>query len=444
MGEIADDTAVDVALESSSSLPDPSGNTPDEIIQLRQGQARLAAELAKLKADLGAVSKKPTGFTFKMGGQIVMDMLWFDQNAASRAAVGDVQDAFDFRRARLYANGEYGNVFTYVMGFDFAQGTGENGRPSFLDNYIGISDLPYLGNLRIGHFFEPFTLERSGSNRNTAFMERSLVDAFAPARNLGMMAYNQTEDQAWWGAAGTFRGNSDNFGDDAGDREGQTFDVRLVWRPYYDEASGGRYYLHLGTAYSYRGAADGSVRFRSRPEAFGNEDSGSAATPYFVDTGAIAANRFQLAGTELLWCEGPWMVQSEAAMTTVSTPGGLLTFHGEYLFVGYFLTGEHQPYNRALAITDRVIPFENFFRVRTDDGSIHTGRGAWQVAARLSHIDLDSGNVAGGELTDFTLGLNWFATPYHRFKFNYIRADLSQTNARTTTNIFGVRFDMDF
>jgi len=417
-----------------------------EVQDLRKRHEEMAQQLAQLREEKQTQKEKAAaGFTFKMGGQLVMDMLWFSQSPAARATVGDANDVFDFRRARLYASGEFADQFVYTTGFDFAQGTAANGRPTFLDNYIGMKDLPHLGNLSVGHFFEPFSLERFGSNRNTMFMERSLPDMFAPARNTGIMTFNQNESQTIWWAVGTFRGNADNFGDDAGDQAGQTADVRFVVRPWYDEPSGGRYYLHLGTAYSFRGAADGVLQYRSRPEAVGNEDQSVSATPFYVDTGVLQVDYSQLWGGEFLWTHGSFSLQSEVVAAPIQLrTGESVVLSGGYVSAAYFLTGEHIPYNRLLSNTDRVRPFENVFRIRTEENQIITGRGAWQIAARLSHLDTTDGSVSGGDLTDFTVGLNWFLTPYHRMKFNYILANLDRNGISSETSIFGLRFDMDF
>jgi len=50
------------------------------------------------------------------------------------------------------------------------------------------------------------------------------------------------------------------------------------------------------------------------------------------------------------------------------------------------------------------------------------GRGAYEVAARYSYLDLDSGTIAGGKLHDLTLGLNWYANRNMRMMFNYVAA----------------------
>lgn len=92
--------------------------SPQELEQLRRMQ-REWEEFQRQQAANEA--KKAAAPTFKLGGQIVIDALWFSQDANSRAAVGDIDDALDFRRARLYGQGEAFEVFNYAMGFDFAR-----------------------------------------------------------------------------------------------------------------------------------------------------------------------------------------------------------------------------------------------------------------------------------------------------------------------------------
>jgi phosphate-selective porin OprO/OprP len=120
------------------------------------------------------------------------------------------------------------------------------------------------------------------------------------------------------------------------------------------------------------------------------------------------------------------------------------TFSGWYVESSYFLTGEHRPYRRQLGTFDRVIPFEDFFRVDTNRG-VCTGLGAWQVAARLSHLDLDDATVAGGTLTDATLGVNWYLNPFTRLQFNYIHAFLDDPALdRSGADIIGMRAGFDY
>jgi phosphate-selective porin OprO/OprP len=424
----------------------PAGNlatpefTPDAA---PSGELRLAALEEKLDALLSTtkqrdVSQSPS---FRMGGQVQVDYLWIGQNSANRASVGPAQDVFDFRRARLTARGEAYDVVEYAIGFDFALA----GRPSFLDNYIAIRDLPVLGNVRAGHYFEPFSLERFTVVRYTTFMERSLADTFAPARNLGIMAHDAIgEDQHGTWAVGWFRANSNNFGDDFSSVGGNAVTTRMTWLPIYDEASNGRTFMHVGAAYSYRSEDQRQVQFQSFPEARAGTP-GATGIPPFVDTGVINAFSDQRLGTELALVYGPLYLQGEYIFSSVDQIGGPpLFFQGAYGFVSYFLTGENRTYNKRSGTMDRVYPHTNFFRVRTDEG-VETGSGAWEIAARWSFIDLNSHNIQGGNLNDATISLNWHLNPYTRVRWEYIYAQLNRAPVgESFAQIAGMRFDMDF
>ena len=380
--------------------------------------------------------KKPT---LTISGQVQGDMVYFGQDAISRDAVGDLQDGAQFRRLRIMARGKATEQLEYALGVDFALAN----QPSYIDNYIEAHDLPWLQNVRFGHFFEPFSLERITQNRNNTFMERSLVDTFAPARNMGVMAFGTVNDEFNTWQIGTFRTNSDNVGNDSFD-SGQALTMRGTWLPWWDEASDGAYYLHLGSAYSYRATQQNQVRFRNTPEirkqqpanVFGpvgppspsNYQQGAPGpfAPIFVDTGNIPASQFQLFDPEFALILGPLSLQSEYAFAIVDQINGPNLFFNAYMAqLSYFLTGEHRPYDRKQGI--------------------QTGLGAWEIAARFSNIVLNDHNIRGNNLTDFTVGLNWYLNPYTRWKFNYIRAFLEdERRGNSLTDAYGMRIDFDF
>lgn len=384
-------------------------------------------------------ARKPT---VKWSGQLQADFYVFDQDEVSQDTYGDIQNGEAFRRARIAMLGDYGPA-EYRIEMDFALA----GRPSFLDVYAGLHDVPFLQRVRVGHFFEPFSLERLTPNRYVTFMERSLPDQpFAPARNTGIMA-NGTwlDDRSAWGV-GFFRSDSDIYGDEVGDNFESALTGRMTYLPYYEEACESAEYVHLGAAYSIRGANAGQVRFRSQPEA--RIGSATPNVPFFVDTGSIAADFFQLMGTEFAWVNGPFSLQSEFMLVPVdATAEGDLFFHAWYVTASYFLTGEYRPYNKKLGVFDRVMPKRDFVRYagKPEDKCLELGPGAWELAMRLSHIDLNDKGVRGGELTDLTVGANWYLNPYLRVTFNYIHAFANDpTNGQSGTNIFATRVGFEF
>ena len=155
----------------------------------------------------------------------------------------------------------------------------------------------------------------------------------------------------------------------------------------------------------------------------GRSESKGLSTPFFVDTGTLVAHDSVVTGTEFVWTNGPFSVQAEYLLSSVDRLGGPdVFFQGGYLGLSYFLTGEHRPYDRRRAVTECVLPHASFLRIGTADGSFATGPGAWELATRISHVDVTDQDVDGGVLTNFTAGVDWYLTGYHRIKAEYIRA----------------------
>ena len=404
---------------------------------------RIAAIEAVLAEQSSAAAKKTAADaakpSFVLGGQLQIDYLWLGQDAANRATVGNVPDVLDFRRARLVARGEAFEQLEYIFGMDFAL----PGRPSFLDVWVGAKDLPYVGRARVGHYFEPFSLERVTQNNRNTFLERSLADTFAPARNLGIELYDSLgkEERASY-AVGWFAANSNDFGDQLTHLGGHALTARATWLPIWE--ADGRAYVHLGAAYSYRTPRDHRLAFAAFPEA--RPGTPGPEFPPFVDTGLIRADHNQLFGVEWAFVYGGLYIQSEYIAAPVNQVAGPdLYFDGAYLNISYFLTGESRTYNKLFGIIDRVFPFEDFFLVRTEGGGIASGWGAWEIAARASFIDLDDANIQGGRLHDYTLALNWYLNAYTRIKWEVIQANLDRAPVgKSQAYIAGMRFDIDF
>ncbi len=357
-------------------------------------------------------------FTFKLGGRLMNDWGFFAPSDAIENQVGAVPDGTEFRRARLHLEGTIHDRVEFKTEYDFA-----GGEAAIKDVYIGLTDLPGVGQVRFGHFKEPFSLEELTSSRHITFMERSLLNTFAPSRNTGVMLFNEAAQGRLTWQLGAFR-DTDDFGDGVSDG-GYNFTGRLSGRPW--EAGDGRRLLHLGLAYSHRNPVDNTLRFRSRPEAH--------LTPRFVDTRSFAATSADLLGTEFALVLGPATLQSEYVYTSADPlAGSRLNFHSFYVQGSYFLTGEHHAYKSSSGAFDRVTPLNNF-------GGDGRGRGAWEIAARYSRLDLDSQFVLGGILQDVTLGLNWYLNPNTRFMWNYVSADRIDIGR---ADLFQTRFQVDF
>jgi len=405
--------------------------------RLRILEQKWRAFEATQAGDKASSSARPS---VKVGGRIMADVAAFDQDGVNRLTVGDIEDGADFRRVRMKVEGRLLERTSYRVEMEFAGG----GRPSFTDVWIGWQQVPLFGHVKLGHFKEPFSLEELTSSRFLTFMERALPNAFAPARNFGIMAYDYTPDESWTYAIGWFRTGSDAWGDDVGDDGEQSVTARVTYNPLY--ADEGRYVVHLGAAYSYRNADEGAFRWRQRPEVR-MRAAGEGAVPNFVDTGLIPSIEAHLIGLEAAVVYGPFSVQSEyiIAPTNQIGTGADPVFTGFYVYASYFLTGESRSYDRKHGYFTRIHPNQNFLVVSGDGCTICEGWGAWELALRWSYLDLNDELVRGGRLHDLTFGINWYLNPYTRIMFNYIHAFLDDpVFDDSDADIVAMRAQIDF
>ena len=181
--------------------------------------------------------------------------------------------------------------------------------------------------------------------------------------------------------------------------------VRVTGLPVYaDRGKDGTKLLHLGVSLGYQFAKGSQFEFRSRPESF--------IAPYVVDTGQIDANQANMIGLEAIYMNGPFTVTAEAAGTEIKGDSQTNGFWGGYVSAGYFLTGEQRGYNKNAGSLVRAL------KPNHDFSWTEKGWGAWEVAARLSYVDLNSGSVLGGRMGIAMAGLNWYWNTYVRWQLN--------------------------
>lgn len=415
-----------------------------ELNSLRSLVNQTPAKEASLSADAAAdtaadgpckkvdIVSKPS---FAVFGRLFFDHIMYEDDPALVAATGvDRLNETGFNTARL---GGKGTVYENVIGqveVEF-----EGSEVDFKDVFIEVTNAPALGTVRVGHFKEPFSLEELTSSRFITFMNRSLPhSAFVPSRNFGVMASNYIlENENWSWFAGTFRNDSpDNPTGRAShiaDEGDWVFTGRAAGLLYYDEPSHGRYLIHVGGAFSHRQDLT-VVSFAQRPEL------GSQAG--YLTTTHTGDRDWNLFGAEAAIVWGPGSLQAEYYN---ADPDSNDANNGGYVEASYFLTGEHRAYKMDSKAFDRVKPLEDFFRVSTAEG-VCMGRGAWQLKARYSWVDLNSG-LAGirGYMDGFSAGANWYWNPYTRMMFDYVHEDVDLLSGVVGNNdLFGMRFQFDF
>ncbi len=387
----------------------------------------------------------------KFGGRFHYDTTWISGNDLEGQLGIDMLDSSHTRRSRLYFESTMYDRVRVKVEWDFSGGdsgeyTGgnaftDNGNVVLTDGYIELINLPYVGNIRMGHFKEPLSLQQVTDSNYLTFMERGLPDAFAPGRNAGFMLYDTAFDDYMTWAIGVFRYTDDGiwlYDDATGMSDGDyRFAMRLTGTPYYE--NNGEQLIHLGFGYEYDSMDNGpfggpiaTTRYSAMPEA------AFAAHPWFQAMGFMNTGWLfdqterHTYSAELAGVWGPWHfagefigVDHDYGSTRVPFRAIDPTLKGWYIQAGYFLTGEVRPYNRKLGAWDRVQVKKPYGK----DG----GMGAWEIATRFSHLDLDTARVGliaanqQGDMDDWTLGLNWYLNDNVRVMWNYIHSRIDQT-----------------
>ena len=362
-------------------------------------------------------------FRFRIGGSMQLDagILTPSKALQQEFDIDSLQNNVRFRRARLKVEGTLYKIFDFKFQYGFV-----DGKDGFRDMYVAVKKVPLLQRIQVGQFKEPFSLERMTSSNNVTFMERSLQSRLEPRRNPGIAAFMHFFDKRMTEAAGAFR-IVDDLGDTFDSGSSYSLAARVTGLPWYDKK--GEQFLHLGLSYAFDFHNGDEIRVRQRPSTqFG---------PRLVDTGKFITNDITYLDPEIALVLGPLSFQAEYLHAFLNQQYiGDPQFSGWYVETSYFLTGEHRPYNRKKAKFKRLKPINDF---GWGDGS---GWGAFQVAARFSQLDLNSGDIEGGRMEDVTLGLNWYLNPAVRVMFNYVYGD--RIDEPGTENVYQMRFQTAF
>ena len=343
-------------------------------------------------------------YTVQLGGRILADFAAIAEDDALKATIGGNGTGVEFRQARLYAKGTAFGRLAWKGDYDFASGTVK-------DVWISLKKIPVVGNIKIGRFKEPFSLEQMMSLRFITFMERSLANTFSPGRSMGIQFNDVIMDKKMTWAIGVFRNMEDDFGDTVGFSDASAYQLtaRGTAAPLYE--GDGKQVIHLGLGYSHKfrdldGGED--IRWRSRPE--------SHLAPRVADSGKLDSQGANLLNVEAAAVAGPLSIQAEysSAWTDLGVDGTSRSW-GAYVEASYFLTGEHRNYDRKKGVFVRNKILE----------PLGQGWGAWQIAARFSRLKVLSQTGANaGNIRDISVGLNWYVYSNLRFMANYIYSDV--------------------
>jgi phosphate-selective porin OprO/OprP len=406
------------------------------------------------------IATEDEDFRIHIGGRTQFDASWFaaDENVQDNIN-NPYEDGVDFRRGRIRIDGTMYSTIEFAAEYDFfgaARIDGEDRtHPAPTDLWWTFKEVPWVGNIRVGNQKPAIGFEHLVSSRFLPFMERSYnQDAFYGGGFNGFwpgISFFDTyggDDFGVWNI-GVFKPTDNIFAASAFDGDYAVVG-RLTCLPWY--ACNGAELLHLGGSVSQHTTVEDRIVFRTRDAIRAGL---SSEWPVPASTGIIAGDDMQWINGELVGVNGPWTLQSEYLVSylhdaapiianVVQPSVGTTMYHGGYVQVLYFITGERDNYNKKTGAFDRVIPHSDFY---FRDGYA-AGTGAWQVGARYNFLDLNDNTLDGGILHNFTGGLNWFLNPNMKIQFNYMVTDrdaaLSGDLGDGLIHGWGIRFAHDF
>ena len=372
----------------------------------------------------------------------------------------NLNSGFNLRRARIGVTGKAAGDFTYGFIYD-AGGTTDNTPTGIQTAQVGYTGIKNMI-LELGYSDTFFTLDEATSSNDTLFMERASPANVATGVNAGDFRSNAGarwfNDRLWAGAYFTGPANLQvhNQGESIG----------AFQRVAYQALSESDYNLHIGVgideiikaplnngaAASTTSVADpltGKITTTNNPvtNTFTLSDRPELRidSTSFLTTGALGTiisgvshpvSGGYIADVELAGEYGPLFAQGEYMHYSIDRDGlATANFDGGYGEVAYTLTGEARKYNKASGAYSGIVPAHAF---APNEGYW----GAWEVAGRVSYVDLTSNfhagqaitpdGVNGGKQTIFTAGLNWYPNSYMRFMVNYIHADYDKANSSSS------------
>jgi phosphate-selective porin OprO/OprP len=343
-------------------------------------------------------------FSVKFGFVVMpMDYTSFDQDARSKAQVGNQQDELEARSLRLSARGHFElfRTWNYMLSYEY-KGFDQTSTDDWNTTDVRVSTLlgPRLGTLTLGKIKEPYAYEMVGDAANLPQNER-LLSPFFRSRNVGATLGNTILDQRATWSVGWYndwwtQGNSWS-------ESGNDFAGRITALPIWSDD--GASYLHLAASARYYGAVDDQLRYKGKP-------ASNVAVDY-VDTGKVPGDHAWHTGIEALWNHGGYSVLAEYVRADLSTRDDSdPTLGGWYVTGSWVVTGEHRPYDRKAGYARRILP---------------QGRwGAVELIGRYGHVDLDDKTVRGGTMDGWWAGVNWWANNRCKASVGYGNIDLDR------------------
>ncbi len=408
---------------------------------VKEAAAKPAPRVTQSATNKFAIESADGQYSIGLTGGIQGDVGYYP-GFSPKSTLGpqNLNSGFNARRARIGVTGKAAGDFTYTFIYDGGNSSDATakGIEAAQVSYTGIKNL----SIDFGYSNTLFTLDQSTSSYDTLFMERATPSNIATglntADNRSNVGARYFDDRLFVGAYVT--------GPAVGDAHGVGERIGAFQRVAYQVLQDPDYTLHVGAAVDELIKAPNTGVNTPYAISLSDQPELRIDTTTFANTGTLGSLANPVTGAQIYDVElagnyRNFFAQGEYFHYDIDRQGlKTADFDGGYAEVAYTLTGESHKYVPSTASYTRIVPAHAF---SPSEGYW----GAWEIAGRVSYIDLTSNYISsialadqpnginGGKQTSFVAGLNWYPNTYMRFELNYIHTDFDKANAAASGKV---------
>ena len=197
--------------------------------------------------------------------------------------------------------------------------------------------------------------------------------------------------------------------------------ARVGWLPINNPAK--KQTLHIAANLRYAKPLDGKITLKSRPE--------SNNTPQLINTGSFETDHSNHIGVEAYYTNKRFTLGSEVITHNFySDKADDHKFFGGNLMVTYSITGGMRPYKTEGSIFGFMPVKKSVFK---------GGLGEIEAAVFASTLNLNDGNIKGGQMWRITPMINWYPVQFIRFELIYGYGVLERYDVKGKVQFFETR-----
>jgi len=197
--------------------------------------------------------------------------------------------------------------------------------------------------------------------------------------------------------------------------------ARIGWLAVYNKET--NEVLHVAANLRYAKPLDGKMTLKSRPE--------SNNTPQLINTGSFTTDHSSHLGGEIYYNKNRLTLGSEVLVHNFySKDSTNHQFYGGNVMVSYSFTGGTRPYNTVGSI---------FGFTRVKKSVFKGGLGEIEGVIFASTLNLNDGNIKGGQFWRITPMINWYPAKGIRLEFVYGYGTLDRYNLKGHVQFFESR-----